>query len=246
MFGHSFSEAVPMRLPIAVALCLSPVLLQAQRPRVSSTDVADAAERIGGQRSHMDGSVRRIAGARLEGPAVTMRIVPDDSASGTGEGLRAIRIVEEAPAGSVIVVCGGDADHAVFGATFATLAKSRGLAGFVVDGAMRGQADLETIGVPVFSRGLSPGSAGGHYRLESVNTPVECAGTRVAPGDLIVGDADGVAVIPGALRHQVLTRAAALRAEKEAMLRLIAKHRSYTRAVEEYRRSAASRPPQSP
>lgn len=234
-----------MRLSIALALCLSPVLLQAQRNSVSSSDLADAAERIAGRRAHMDGSVRRIVGARLEGPAVTMQIVPDDSASGTGEGLKAIRILEEAPSGSVIVVCGGDADHAVFGATFAMLAKSRGLAGFVVDGGMRGLADLRNIGVPVFSRGLSPGSAGGHYRLESVNTPVECAGTRVVPGDLIVGDADGVAVIPAALRHEVLVRAAALRAEKEAMLRLIARHRSYTRAVEEYRRGSGPRPPQS-
>lgn len=234
-----------MRVSAVAALCMSPVLLQAQSVRVSSSDVADAAERIAGRRTHMDGSVRQIAGARLEGPAVTMRIVRDDSASGTVEGLKAIRILEEAPAGSVIVVCGGDADHAVFGATFATLAKSRGLGGFVVDGAMRGQADLRAIGVPVFSRGLSPGSAGGHYRLESVNTLVDCAGTRVAPGDLIVGDGDGVAVIPAALRQQVLARAAALRAEKEAMLRLIATHRSYTRAAEEFRRSSASGRPQS-
>lgn len=234
-----------MRLSTAAVLCSSTVLLHAQSARVSSSDVADAAERIGGRRAHMDGSVRRVAGQRLEGPAVTIRIVPDDSASGTDEGLKAIKIVEEAPAGSVIVVCGGDADHAVFGATFATLARSRGLGGFVVDGAMRGLADLRNIGVPVFSRGVSPGSAGGHYRLESVNAPVDCAGTRVAAGDLIVGDADGVAVVPAALRRQVLSRAAALRAEKQAMLRLIAKHRSYTKAVEEYRRSSASRPPQS-
>lgn len=233
-----------MRVSTAVAICTSAILFHAQRASVSSSDVADAAERIAGRRAHMDGSVRRIAGGRLEGIAVTMRIVRDDSASGTAEGLKAIRILEEAPSGSVIVVCGGDADHAVFGATFATLAKSRGLAGFVVDGAMRGQAELRNIDVPVFSRGLSPGSAGGHYRLESVNTPVECAGTRIVPGDVIVGDADGVAVIPAAVRQQVLARAAALRAEKEAMLRLIARHRSYTRALEEYRRGSGSRTPQ--
>jgi 4-hydroxy-4-methyl-2-oxoglutarate aldolase len=224
-----------MRILVLVVLAMSGTTV-AQEPAFSSSDAADAAERVSGRRAHMGADVRRIAGTRMAGPAITMRLVRDDSASATAEGLKAIQVVEQAPAGSVVVVCGGDADHAVFGATFATLAKSRGLGGFVIDGAMRGVADLRRIGVPVFARGVAPGSAGGHYRLAAVNETVTCAGAQVSPGDLVVADDDGVAVVAAAIRDQVTRRAAALRQEKEALLPLIAKHRSYTKAVEEYRR----------
>src|SRR5215208_4428681 len=97
------------------------------------------------------------------------------------------------------------------------LAKSRKLGGFVVDGGMRGLADLRTIGVAVFARGTVPGSAGGHYRLAGINEMVQCGGATVSPGDLIVGDEDGVAVVPEAVVAEVTAKAKAAREEKDAM-----------------------------
>jgi 4-hydroxy-4-methyl-2-oxoglutarate aldolase len=220
-----------------IALALSPGHLLAQRPAFSSSDAADAAERLTKARAHMDGAMQRLSGSTVAGPAVTMRLVRDDGASLTVEGLKAIQMLEQSPPGSVIVACSdANADFAVFGPTFATLAKARGLAGFVVDGAMRGLSDLRRIGVPVFARGVVPGSAGGHYRLDAVNVPMSCAGVDVSPGDIVVGDEDGVAVIPKAVANDAIARARALRDEKEAMLPLIARYKSYTKAVEEYRR----------
>ena len=222
-----------------IALALSPGHLLAQRPAFSSSDAADAAERLTKARAHMDGAMQRLSGSTVAGPAVTMRLVRDDRASLTVEGLKAIQVLEQSPPGSVIVACSdANADFAVFGPTFATLAKARGLAGFVVDGAMRGLSDLRRIGVPVFARGVVPGSAGGHYRLDAVNVPMSCAGVDVSPGDIVVGDEDGVAVIPKAVANDAIARARALRDEKEAMLPLIARYKSYTKAVEEYRRRA--------
>jgi len=204
---------------------------------ITSSDAADAAERLSGRRAHMGASMRRLAGARMQGTAVTMRLVRDDQASLSVEGLKAIRVVEDAPRGSAIVVCSdGDPDFAVFGPTFAVLAKARGLAGFVVDGGMRGLADLRRIGVPAFARSGVPGSAGGHYRLVTVNDTVSCSGVRIAPGDIVVGDEDGVSVIPKEISADALAKATELRAEKEAMLPLIARLGSYTKAAEEYRR----------
>jgi regulator of RNase E activity RraA len=230
---------------LGLAALLAAGMPRAQHVPVTSADAADAAERISGHRAHMTGEIHRLAGTRVAGPAITLRIVRDDNASLLDEGLKVIRIVEEAPPGAVIVAClDGDKDFAVFGATFAMLAKSRRLGGFVVDGGVRGIADLRRIGVPVFARSAVPGSAGGHYRLEQSQTTVRCGGTDVAPGDLVVGDEDGVAVVPGAIQAEVLARATALRREKDAMLPLIAKHRSYTQALEEYRRRAeAARKP---
>lgn len=226
-------------MTMAMALCAGNPA--ARQPPFSSADAADAAERLTKSRAHMDGAVRRLAGDAVLGPAVTMRLVRDDQASLMSEGLKAIQVVEHAPAGSVIVVCSdGNADFAVFGPTFATLAKARAVGGFVIDGAMRGLTDLRRIGVPVFARGAVPGSAGGHYRLEAVNQPVHCAGVDIAPGDVVVGDEDGVAVVPKAIGPEATAKARALREEKEAMLPLIARFKSYTKAADDYRRRQRS------
>ena len=205
--------------------------LHAQSP-FSSSDVADATERITGRRAHMNAEMRMFSGVRLQGPAITMRAVRDDRASAMEEGLKAIKILESAAPGSVIVlVLEGDKSFAVFGATFATLAKSRKLGGFVIDGSMRGVTEFRTLSVPMFAVGTVSGSAGGHYRLEAVNTQVVCAGVEVAPGDLIVGDADGVAIAPRAYISDILARARRLRQDKQALLALVARYKSYTEAV---------------
>lgn len=212
-------------------LCTAALL--AQDARYASSDVSDAAEGLTGQRSHMGDEIRQLAGVRLEGRAITLRIVRDDTASSTLEGLKVIRIMETAPPGSVIVATvEGDKAFAIFGATFATLAKSRKLGGFVVDGAMRGVSEFKALRVPMFARGTVSGSAGGHYRLESINTPILCGGVEVRADDLVVGDADGIAVAPGARSTEILARATQLRDEKLALLPLIARYRSYTQAVE--------------
>lgn len=216
--------------------------LSAQRIDFTSSDVADAAERLTGHRASMTNDIRLIAGRRFAGFAITMRVVRDDGASPREEGLKAIKVLEDAPAGSVIVLTlDGDKSFAVFGATFATLAKSRKLAGFVVDGSMRGLPELRRLAFPTFARGASPGSAGGHYRLAGVNVPVMCGGIEVSPGDFVVGDEDGVAVAPKQLYQQILTKAKGLRREKREILPLIAKYRSYTRALQEHSKAVQKR-----
>lgn len=223
------ADWLAMMLPFA-AVCA----LYGQSRAFSSSDVADAAERLTGRRMHMNEHIRLLSGVRLSGPAVTMRVVPDDHASSTEEGLKAIKGLETAPAGSVIVVAvEGDTGYAIFGATFATLAKSRRLQGFVVDGSMRGVADLRRLGLPIYARGTVAGSAGGHYRLDAVDVPVMCGGVEIFPGDFVIGDADGVAVAPRHVYEDVLAAATRLREEREALLPLIAKRRSYTDAVKE-------------
>jgi len=224
----------------------SPVLLffalSAQASQFTSSDVADAAEKLTGHRAHMTNEIHLLAGTRLAGPAITMRVVRDDKASITAEGLAAIKVLEDAPAGSVIVVALDDEKaFAVFGATFATLAKSRKLAGFVVDGAMRGLPELRRLEFPTFARGTVPGSAGGHYRLDGINVPLMCGGIEVMPGDFVVADEDGVAVAPKNHYREVLAKAKELRREKQALMPLIAKYGSYTKAVQELR--AAKRHP---
>lgn len=197
----------------------------------TSATVADAVEALTGIRAHMDGDVRRLAGKGLAGPAVTMRLVRDDAASAAAAGLAAIRLIESAPRGSVLVMSlEGEKTWAAIGASFAQLAKVRGLAGFIVDGAVRDVSRLRDIGVAVYARGAVPGSAGGHYRVEAVHVPIVCGGVPVHPGDYIVADEDGIAVAPRDRVNDVLRRAEELRLEESRLLARIRRFGSYTAA----------------
>jgi regulator of RNase E activity RraA len=112
-------------------------------------------------------------------------------------GYAAVReAVATAPAGSVLVLAGeGHLGHAIWGEISTTLALGRGVVGVLVDGAVRDLAAIRDDGLAIFARGGTPrGPAAGI--AGSIGIVVECGGARVAPGDLVLGDADGVVVVP--------------------------------------------------
>jgi len=208
--------------------------MSGQIPDLTSSSVSEAVEQLTGRRAHMSGDIRLIAGVRFSGPAVTMRLVRDDHASAMEAGLAAVKLIESVPEGSVVVAAlDAGKDFAVFGSTFAALAKTRKLAGFVVDGSVRDLGDLKRIAFPIFARGVVPGTAGGHYRLDAVNVPVPCGGIEVAPGDFLFGDEDGVAAAPKARYAEVIPAARKWQADKQALLPLIEKHGSFLKAVQQ-------------
>jgi len=223
-----------MKMIGSLLLLLIVTALSAQGPELSSSSVSEAVEQLVGHRAHMTNDIRLLAGASFSGPAVTMRLVRDEKASATEAGLIAIKLLEGSPAGSVVVaVLDDDKAFAVFGSTFAALAKARNLAGFVVDGSVRDIGDLKRIAFPTFARGTTPGSAGGHYRIDGTNVPVQCGGIEVRPGDYVVADMDGVAVAPKERYSEVRVAAKKWQDEKQALLPLIEKHRSYIKAMQE-------------
>ena len=71
----------------------------------------------------------------------------------------------------------------------------KGLAGLVLDGAIRDSRELSTIGFPIFCRGISP-CGGGKEGTGQVNMPISCGGLTVNPGDIVIGDADGIVIVP--------------------------------------------------
>lgn len=207
---------------------------------VSSSAFSEAVEQLLHRRAHMTTSIHQISGGAFTGPAVTLRLVHDENASVTDAGLAAIRLIESSPEGSVVVaVLDGDKEFAVFGSTFAMLAKSRKLAGFVVDGSVRDVGELRRLEFPTHARGTAPGSAGGHYRVEATNVAVSCGGIEVRPGDIVVADEDGIAVAPKERYDDLLPLAEKFHNDKQALLPLIAKYGSYVKAMQE--RDAARR-----
>jgi 4-hydroxy-4-methyl-2-oxoglutarate aldolase len=139
---------------------------------------------------------------RLCGPALTVHSPP-------GDNLWLHRALYAANAGDIMVVyCGGKYDHGYWGEIMSTAAQVRGLGGLVIDGCVRDGALLETIGFPVFARGLCIRGTGKDFGARGfVNHPVQLGDLVIAPGDLIVGDSDGVVAIPSGKVPTVLAAA---------------------------------------
>jgi len=147
-------------------------------------------------------------GARLAAPAYPVRCTPGDNL--------AVHVgVTRAPAGAVLVVDVGDVrELGYWGEVLTTAAEARGLAGLVIDGCVRDTAALAAHAFPVFSTGVAlPGAS--KHQVGTVGVPARVGGVEVSAGDWIVGDSDGVTVVPGGALDAVVAAGRA-RAEKES------------------------------
>jgi RraA family protein len=157
----------------------------------------------------------RHRGDKLCGPALTVR-VPQ------GDNLMIHKAIDLAQRGEVIVVDGGGfTEVALVGDIMTAYAASRGVAGFVIDGAIRDVDDIAARPLPVYSRGVTARGPTREHPGE-INVPVSVGGISVQPGDLIVGDADGLVAVPTAALAQVLEAVAALREKERKLLADIA------------------------
>ena len=159
----------------------------------ASANVADAMGRF----NFMDPGIRSRSGFPLCGPAVTVLSRPADN-------LMIHKALDVAQPGDVVVVnTVGNTTTAVFGDLMCRSAAAKKLGGIVVDGAIRDVGGIAALRFPAFSRAVTPGSCDKDGPGE-VNVPIACGGTVVMPGDIIVGDDDGVAVVPRDHAEEVL------------------------------------------
>jgi 4-hydroxy-4-methyl-2-oxoglutarate aldolase len=119
-----------------------------------------------------------------------------------------IALVDDLKPGDVAVLaCGTSGRIAPWGGLLTTAARMRGAAGCLTDGCVRDIRAIRRSGFPVFHGGISPLDSKGRGEIIEIDAPVEIAGVRVSPGDLVFGDADGAVVIPRAIEREALTRA---------------------------------------
>ncbi len=143
------------------------------------------------------------ANCRMAGPATTLRIH-------TADILMVGKALSICPKGHVLVIDGqGELNTALWGGITTASAQLKGLAGVVIDGAIRDLAEIRRAKVPVFARAVVPNAGGAEYAGE-VDIPIQCGGVVVNPGDWVIGDEDGVVVIPAARLPSALETAARL------------------------------------
>ena len=204
---------------------------------VEVASVADAIEQLYGQKLYMHHEMRPLFTTKFAGPAVTVLMKKDENAEGGKAVQGMLDAIDAAAPGSVYVIKLEDgADYAGIGGLMATAMKAWGLAGAVVDAAIRDTPQIRKLQFPVFSTGVIPSTAVNHFRFAGVNVPVTCAGALVNPNDIITADEDGVVVVPRAHAAEILKKAQDLDNTEHTTIPFIEKYRSIKEAVEKFGR----------
>ena len=201
--------------------------------------VSDAVDLVTGKNGTMRYDMKLMTGANMVGRAVTALAKPAaaDQATTALATKHSVEMIDEAKPGEVgVIVMEGSLDIAAMGNLMATAAVERGMAGMVLDGAIRDLWDVRRMGLTVYARSKSPRTAVGHYATVARNVPVECAGVTVRPGDIIVADEDGVVVVPQERAAEVLKRAQAIDQQESGMFPFIREFKSLSKAIAKFNR----------
>ncbi|HUV40108.1 MAG TPA: orotidine 5'-phosphate decarboxylase / HUMPS family protein [Planctomycetota bacterium] len=163
--------------------------------KVSTANISD-----GNHRQPMLEGLRPVSpGLKMVGRAVTVRTYPGDWA-------KPVEAIDVAEPGDVIVIDAGGVEPAVWGELATHSCKAKQVAGVVIHGAIRDTTDIRDMGFPAFAR-IVTGVAGEPKGLGEINVPITISGIRIRPGDWVVGDDDGVIVLPQNEAVEITNRA---------------------------------------
>jgi 4-hydroxy-4-methyl-2-oxoglutarate aldolase len=178
-----------------------------ERFRAPTSFIVDAMNGTGA----LDWRIKPLVGRSMVGVALTCDCGPLDN-------LAFMAALAECKPGDVLMVAtNGYVGAAVTGDLLMYVARNRGAAGFVTDGLVRDLDDLETVGLPTFAMGVTPNSPQ-RRGPGSVGLPIVCGGVAVASGDVVVGDRDGVVVVPRARIEETLKNLERVKAMEAATL----------------------------
>ena len=188
----------------------------ARAAKLDTATLSDALDKLG-----IAGQCHRIkprsGSFRMAGRAWTLLYGPAGNPPGTvGD------YIDDVPDGSVIVLDNGGRDNCtVWGDILTEIAHRRGLAGTVIDGICRDTALCIELGYPVFSKDHWMRTGKDRVQVEATGVPVNIGDARVAPGDILKGDADGVVVIPKEHEDRVLDTAEAIEVAEDAIRKAV-------------------------
>lgn len=208
-----------------------------RKPSSSTGNISDAVDEATGARGFMSPDMKPVFKAKIVGRAATALLRPVLKYDARKHPNYALQILDEAEPGSVLVYVLEDGlDIAGMGNLMATTAKVRGLEGAVIDGAARDIEEVARIGFPIYSRAVSPATSVGRLVSVAKQIPVVCGGVLVNPGDYIVGDSDGVVVVPQEAAVRVVELIAQYDDKESRMIPIIEREKSMLKALEIYNR----------
>jgi 3-hexulose-6-phosphate synthase/6-phospho-3-hexuloisomerase len=191
--------------------------------QVSTPNISDAMHRKGVMR----GIKPLFENIKLVGRAVTVQTFEGDWA-------KPVEATDVAKEGDVIVVYAGSKDVAPWGELASWSCKQKGIAGFVIDGAVRDVDEIRRIRFPVFARCIVP-NAGEPKGFGEINTEITCGGAEVRPGDWIIGDDNGVVVVPKERAYEIARRAKEVWKAEERVREEIKRGKTLSQVLDLYR-----------
>jgi len=204
---------------------------------VEVASVSDALEQITGKKMYMSHRMQPVFTAKFAGFARTVLLKKDEGNKDPEALTGMLEAIDQGSTDSVYVMVVEDGDDiAGMGGLMGTAMSARGYAGAVIDGGVRDVAYLRKIGFPVFATGIVPSTSVHHYRFGGAQIPLTCNGVPVTPGDIVVADSDGVAVVPKAQAQGVLTLAQQMDYQEHSMYAVIEQLKSIVQAVKEFHR----------
>jgi regulator of RNase E activity RraA len=204
---------------------------------VEVASVSDALEQITGKKMYMSHRMQPVFTAKFAGFARTVLLKKDEGNKDPEALTGMLEAIDQGSTDSVYVMVVEDGDDiAGMGGLMGTAMSARGYAGAVIDGGVRDVAYLRKIGFPVFATGIVPSTSVHHYRFGGAQIPLTCNGVPVTPGDIVVADSDGVAVVPKAQAQGVLTLAQQMDYQEHSMYAVIEQLKSIVQAVKKFHR----------
>lgn len=214
---------------------LTPDIIEGFRS-VAIASVADAIDKVSGRRGYLHHSVKNRTNAkRMVGPAVTTLHAKSNEFLPPA---MALDLIEDSAPGSVIVIgVMGDNDLAFWGGIMTAGAFAKGHAGALLGGGVRDIQEIQRdYDLPVFAPHVSPGTSLGRTATIAKDIPVEVGGILVHPGDLVVGDVDGVCIIRPEHAAEVLKMAREIDSREAEQARLIVEAKSLKQGLAKYGR----------
>jgi 4-hydroxy-4-methyl-2-oxoglutarate aldolase len=177
---------------------------------IPTAALADVMDDLGLREQTLPPAIRALApGMRLAGPAYTVEGRPS-AHNDWGTAIRkTLAMLGAVPEGHVAIYQCNHERSAHFGELSATSLVSHGVAGCVIDGGCRDVRLIEKLGFPVFSRFVTPEDSTWRWEVTATQAPITIGTARIEPGDWVVGDEDGVVVVPAGVAEQVLRDAEA-------------------------------------
>lgn len=165
--------------------------------QIPTTCISDAMQGL----NNLDPAIKPLKEEyKIAGRVITVKIAVGDNSA-------VLKALREAKPGDILVVdAKADLYRAIAGDFVIGMAQTLGIGGIVVDGVVRDIVGIKQLNFPVFSRGTTV-AASGKYGVGEINIPISCGGVGLLPGDIIVGDADGVVVIPQTTEQDILKKA---------------------------------------